>query len=165
MVFKTHNIHELLDDVVDGLLGHELDLSNITVSRNYDENIPEFVTDGNQLRQVFLNILKNAVDAMEDKPGTISITTELMNRKIHLKFEDTGRGMRQEQLSNVFVPFYTTKEVGKGTGLGLSVSYGIVKNLGGKIDVDSTPGEGSTFMIVLPVHKKIPKHRTKQFSD
>jgi two-component system NtrC family sensor kinase len=157
MDFKVHNIHELIDDVVDGLLGREMEVSNIEVVRRYDESIPEIVTDGNQLRQVFLNILNNAIDAMEGKPGRVTISTEPIDGKVCIGLADTGKGMSQQQLNNIFVPFYTTKEVGKGTGLGLSVSYGIIKNLGGKIEVHSRLGEGSTFTIRLPADQKNPR--------
>ena len=157
MDYKTHDVHKLIDDVVDGLLGHEMDVSNIEVLREYAEDIPDIVTDGNQLQQVILNILNNAVDAMEDGPGKISIVTRSVNRNISISLSDTGKGMNQQQLDNMFVPFYTTKEVGKGTGLGLSVSYGIVKDLGGKIEVSSRLGAGSTFTIILPTHHKIQR--------
>ncbi len=154
VVLKLHDIHRLIDDVIDGLLGHEMLVSNIEIVRMYDESLPEIITDGNQLEQVFLNILNNAVDAMENKPGVITITTEKMEDTVRISIADTGRGMTQEQLEQIFVPFYTTKEVGKGTGLGLSVSYGIIESLGGTIGVTSTPGMGSTFTIELPLQVK-----------
>ncbi|MFH1373085.1 MAG: ATP-binding protein [bacterium] len=152
---KKHDIHELIDEVVDGLLGPELIVSNIEIVRKYDTDIPELVTDGNQLEQVLLNILNNAVDAMHGEPGRISIVTTRQDKSVHISLSDTGKGMNRQQLENIFVPFYTTKEVGKGTGLGLSVSYGIVKNLGGKIEVNSALGQGSTFEIVLPINQKV----------
>lgn len=148
---KEHDIHELLDRVIDGILGHEMTVSNIEVVRKYDEDIPPLVTDSNQLQQVFLNILNNAIDALEDNPGTITVITEQHDDKVAISLADTGQGMSPHQMENIFVPFYTTKEVGKGTGLGLSVSYGIVKNLGGRIEVTSNPGRGTTFTIIFPV--------------
>ena len=151
---KQHDIHRLIDEVVDGLLGHEMTVSNIEVTRDYSDDVPELITDGNQLEQVLLNILNNAVDAMADRPGRISIVTKRVDNKVLISLSDTGRGMSQQQLENIFVPFYTTKEVGKGTGLGLSVSYGIIESLGGKIEVESSLGQGSTFTIVLPIHQK-----------
>ena len=152
---KKQDIHKLIDEVVDGLLGPELIVSNIEITKKYDADIPELVTDGNQLEQVLLNILNNAKDAMDGEPGRISIVTAKQDKNVHISLSDTGKGMNRQQLENIFVPFYTTKEVGKGTGLGLSVSYGIVKNLGGKIEVTSTPGQGSTYKIVLPMHQKV----------
>jgi len=151
---RQHDIHQLIDEVVDGLLGHEMKVSNIEITREYSNDIPKLVTDGGQLEQVLLNILNNAVDTMEDKPGRISIVTKQVDNQVLISFSDTGKGMSREQLENIFVPFYTTKEVGKGTGLGLSVSYGIIKSLGGKIEVESSLGKGSTFTIVLPIRLK-----------
>ena len=111
-------------------------------------------TDVNQLQQVFLNILNNAIDALDDNPGKISIITRLTKKKVQVIISDTGIGMTREQIEKIFLPFYSTKEVGKGTGLGLSVSYGIIKNMGGKIEAESTPGRGSTFILTLPLHCK-----------
>ena len=153
---KEQDIHKLIDEVVDGLLGHEMVVSNIEVTRDYGEDVPKLVTDGNQLEQVLLNILNNALDAMEDEPGKIAIVTRRTDDKVRINLSDTGKGMNREQLEHIFVPFYTTKEVGKGTGLGLSVSYGIVRDLGGEIEVQSSPGQGSTFTLVLPIHHETP---------
>jgi signal transduction histidine kinase len=111
-------------------------------------------TDGNQLQQVILNIVNNARDAIADKPGVISISTSLHRGKILVSIQDTGKGMTPDMLDKLFIPFFTTKEVGKGTGLGLSVSYGIIKGLGGEIKVESVPGEGSTFTLELPLRFK-----------
>jgi two-component system NtrC family sensor kinase len=147
---KPHNVHKLIDGVVDGLLGSEMAVSNIEIKREYGSNLPELITDGNQLQQVFLNIINNAIDALEGKPGKITIATSTNKDSIKVTVSDTGKGIPPEYLPRMFMPFFTTKEVGKGTGLGLSVSYGIIKNLGGKIEVDSTPGRGSVFTISLP---------------
>ncbi len=150
---KPQDIHALLDDVIDGILGDELTLSDTEITRQYDPDVPEIVTDANQLQQVILNIINNAVDAIGGKTGKIAISTKF-DRDVIISISDTGCGMTPEQMNQVFLPFFTTKEVGKGTGLGLSVSYGIVKNLGGTIEVESTPGKGSTFTIILPVKFK-----------
>lgn len=148
---KPHDIHFLIDGVVDGILGKEIEVSNITISREYGRDIPELVIDGNQFQQVLLNILNNGIDAIEGRPGKITITTERIGKNVLIAIADTGKGMTSDQREHIFVPFYTTKEVGKGTGLGLSVSYGIIKNLGGKIEVESKPGAGSRFSISLPL--------------
>jgi two-component system NtrC family sensor kinase len=150
---RPHDIHRLIDDVVDGFLIRELAASNIEVDRRYAEEVPRLLTDTNQLQQVVVNIMNNAVDAIGDKPGRITIATSFDDGTVRIGISDTGCGMTGEQLEKIFLPFYTTKEVGKGTGLGLSVSYGIIKNLGGRIEVDSTLGRGSTFTIILPVHR------------
>ena len=104
-----------------------------------------------QLNQVFLNMLVNAAHAIEDK-GTITVRSGLGEANhVWLEFSDTGAGIAPEHLNRIFDPFFTTKAVGKGTGLGLSLSYGIVKEHHGRIEVDSTVGMGTTFRIVLPV--------------
>jgi len=148
---RPHDIRALIDNVVDGFLVRELAAENIEIVRNYGDGIPALIVDEHQLQQVFLNILNNAVDAIGNQAGRITITTVRRNEEAHIAVADTGPGMNPEQLQKIFLPFYTTKEVGKGTGLGLSVSYGIIKNLGGRIDVKSRPGHGSTFTVVLPV--------------
>ncbi len=154
MDISPHSIHKIIDNVVDGILGKEMEVSNIEMVRQYDNNIPQMQTDANQLQQVLLNILNNAIDALEDNPGKISITTGLVKKKIQIIITDTGMGMTREQIEKIFLPFYSTKEVGKGTGLGLSVSYGIIKNMGGKIEAESTPGKGSSFILTIPLHSK-----------
>jgi two-component system NtrC family sensor kinase len=148
---RPHDIRALIDNVVDGFLVRELAAANIEIVRNYDDGIPALITDEHQLQQVFLNILNNSVDAIGDRSGTITISTARRGGHACVVIADSGVGMSPEQLAKIFVPFYTTKEVGKGTGLGLSVSYGIIKNLGGTIEVDSRPGKGSTFTVVLPI--------------
>ena len=148
---QPHNVNEIIDGVVDGLLGRELAVSDIDVVRNYDNTLPKVVTDRNQLQQVLLNILKNGIDALEEKPGTISIQTRRDGKWLRIAITDTGVGIAQDQLGRIFLPFYTTKDVGKGTGLGLAVSYGIVKDFGGEISVESTANVGSTFTVSLPL--------------
>jgi len=151
MEMKPHDINELLNGVVDDLLGQEMAVSNIKIVRNYSDGLPEIITDGNQLQQVLLNIVNNAVDAIERPPGQITISTFRVSNQVAITISDTGKGMTPEQLNRIFLPFYTTKPVGKGTGLGLSVSYSIMKNLGGKIEVNSELNKGSAFKILLPV--------------
>ncbi|HOP07476.1 MAG TPA: ATP-binding protein [candidate division Zixibacteria bacterium] len=145
-----YDIHEIIDGVIDDLLGPEFAVSNVKIERSYDRSVPRLTTDINQLQQVILNIINNATDAMGGRPGVITISTSRAAGKIMVAISDTGCGMTPEQLDKVFMPFFTTKEVGKGTGLGMSVSYGIVRGLGGTIEVDSVQGEGSTFTLVLP---------------
>ena len=147
---KPNDIHDLIDGVMDGLLSKEMAVENIEVVREYDRTIPPLVTDGNQLQQVFLNIFNNAADAIGGVAGTITIATSAENKFVRVAISDTGEGMDKEKINKIFMPFFSTKEVGKGTGLGLSVSYGIIKSLGGKIEVVSEVGKGSTFIIVLP---------------
>jgi len=145
-----HDVRALIDEVIDGLLGHELATSNIQLERRYADGLPEIVTDGNQLKQVILNLVNNAIDAT-DGAGKVTIVVDSEEDQLRIEVTDTGCGMPREQMEKVFLPFFTTKEVGKGTGLGLSVSYGIIKGLGGRISVQSEPGRGSTFTVTLPL--------------
>ncbi len=147
---REQDIHDLIDEVTDGLLGHELAVSNVEIIKDYGRDLSTVTTDRAQLQQVLLNLLNNAVDALNG-PGRITIATALRDSHLHLSVSDTGEGMTPEHMERIFQPFFTTKEVGKGTGLGLSVSYAIVKGMGGRIDVRSTPREGSTFTIVMPI--------------
>ncbi|MDP2785442.1 MAG: PAS domain S-box protein [Sulfurimicrobium sp.] len=117
--------------------------------------LPEIECIPSQLNQVFMNLLVNAGHAIEDR-GTITIRTGQDGDKVWVEIADNGKGISPEHLSRIFDPFFTTKPVGKGTGLGLSLSYGIVKKHHGEIEVDSTPGKGTTFRVRLPV-KQVEK--------
>jgi len=146
----THaGINAILEEVLGGFKEHALALDNVTVVRDFDAGLPEILVDPDQIRQVFLNLVNNAGDAIKG-PGRITIATRQDDRSVRVTITDTGTGMDGEQLKKIFDPFYTTKEVGKGTGLGLSVSIGIVETLGGTIEVQSMPGAGSAFTVVLP---------------
>jgi signal transduction histidine kinase len=103
---------------------------------------------------VFINILLNAVDALEGKKGTITTDFERDERVVRVRITDDGHGILSEHQSKIFEPFFTTKPVGQGTGLGLWVSYGIVKSFRGDIAVESTPGHGTSFCIILPLNPK-----------
>ncbi len=146
------NVNELIDDLVSGFFERELKIDNITITRKLNQNIPEILTSSNQLRQVIINLINNAHDAIKSG-GEIKISTDLNDNSVIIKIEDNGCGMTEEQLSKIFLPFYTTKPTGKGTGLGLSVSYSIVKNLGGSIEVKSKLNEGAEFTIIIPMTK------------
>lgn len=135
------------------LRAYQLRMDNIEVELDLDDAIPPTMLDENQIHQVFLNLLNNARDAVLEKGrgGSIKISTTYYSGKIVVKFEDSGVGMTQETANRIFDPFFTTKGVGRGTGLGLSISYGIVNEHGGNIYASSSPGEGTTFVVELPV--------------
>jgi two-component system, NtrC family, sensor kinase len=143
------DIHVVLEDVLGGFKEHALALDNVTVVRDFDPGVPEVSADPDQIRQVFLNLINNAGDAIRG-PGQITLSTRQDEATVRVTVTDTGTGMDGEELKKIFDPFYTTKEVGKGTGLGLSVSIGIVESMGGTIEVQSMPGAGSAFTVVLP---------------
>jgi two-component system NtrC family sensor kinase len=112
--------------------------------------LPEIMCCPGQLNQVFLNMLVNSVQAIEES-GEIRIATRTENDRIVIEISDTGCGIPEESLGEIFNPFFTTKEVGKGTGLGLSISYAIIEKHNGHIEVRSEVGKGTTFMIFLPI--------------
>jgi PAS domain S-box-containing protein len=123
------------------------------------ENLPALPLVADQIEQVFINILLNALDAISEKGGSgetwqgeISVRTSMNEENVMVTIEDNGKGIPERDLSKVFEPFFTTKNLGEGTGLGLWVSYGIVKSFGGDLQVESQLGEGSKFTITLPIH-------------
>lgn len=122
---------------------------NIKVKKDFDRCCPHINVDADQLEQVFMNIILNAAEAMPDG-GSLTITTLRKDDYVEINFADTGCGIRHKDISKIFDPFYSTKEVGKGIGLGLSVSYGILERNNGSIEVDSKMGKGTTFTLKFP---------------
>jgi len=114
-------------------------------------DIPEILCFPQQLNQVFLNLLVNAAHAMGENQGTIAVRTWSEKECVCVSVADTGCGIPDEIRHRIFEPFFTTKEVGKGTGLGLSISYEIIRKHGGEISVESEIGQGTTFIVRLPV--------------
>jgi two-component system NtrC family sensor kinase len=146
----THaDVNRILEEILGGFKERALALEDVSVVRDFDAHLPEIMVDADQIRQVFLNLINNAGDAIKGA-GRITISTRQDDSAVRITVKDTGVGMDVEQIKKIFNPFYTTKEVGKGTGLGLSVSIGIVQSMGGTIDVQSLPGTGSAFTVVLP---------------
>jgi len=143
------DIHSTVESLL--LLGKkEYSTKNIKIEKKFAENMPLIKAVSDQIKQVFLNLLNNAVDSCY-KGGTIAVQTEVQNRNVVVRFHDTGIGIKPEEIDHIFEPFFTTKPEVKGTGLGLSVSYGIIKEHGGKITVESAPGKGTTFSVTLPI--------------
>jgi len=124
--------------------------SGITIVRALSDDLPEITADASQLRQVFVNLAVNAIQAMPDG-GTLEVTTRRSGDRVVLSVEDSGVGMGDQVLEKIFIPFFTTKDVNEGTGLGLPVVHGIVTSHGGTIDVESSPGRGTRFRMELPV--------------
>jgi len=132
-----------------GSIGHQVSLEGVRIRREFDATIPPVPADGDQLRQVFANLVVNAVQAMPDG-GELTVTTRFVPARLSCTIivADTGRGIAPEHLTKIFQPFFTTR--GSGTGLGLAVSYGIIRAHGGSIQVTSTPQVGTTFTVTLP---------------
>lgn len=143
-------MNDLIDEVVDGFMERELKISNIELIRDYDPEMPHILTDRDQMRQVIQNLINNAVDAIGEK-GKITLASRRAGNEVKITVSDTGKGMAPEELEKIFLPFFTTKQAGKGTGLGLAISLNIVESMGGRIDVQSMPGAGTSFIITLPV--------------
>lgn len=147
------NIHEAIDDMV-ALIHKRFKERNIRLVKEFAEDVPKIEAVPDQLRQVILNILQNAEEAIPNRGGTVTLITSVIEDNVQIKIKDTGTGIPRETMKNIFDPFFTTKPAVKGTGLGLSVSYGIVKNHGGEILVDSLPACGTTFTIFLPIKQE-----------
>ncbi len=145
---RAVNLNSVIHHAID-LMKYDNRARNIVV-KEYLSEIPEVTTDENQITQVLINLILNAVDAMPEG-GTLSFRTNKLESNVVLSVADTGFGISREDLSRIFDPFFTTKE--KGTGLGLSVSYGIMKRLGGDIEVQSQPGQGTNFDLIVPVKR------------
>ena len=141
-------VREALSIVQYGKKVHDIDFT-----LDLADNLPRLDVVPDQLSQVFINILMNAVDALERKPGSIQIHSLLKGSEVRVAVRDSGKGIQPDDREKVFEPFYTTKEVGRGSGLGLWVSYGIVKSFGGEIFLESAIGKGSTFTVVLPARE------------
>jgi PAS domain S-box-containing protein len=135
------------------LVAHPLKTSQIQVVRQFGATLPAVRGSANKLQQVFLNLFLNARDAMPGG-GMLEVRTAAHNGSVEVEIADTGAGIAREHIHRIFDPFFTTKATGRGTGLGLSVSYGIIKEHSGKIDVRSTPGKGTSFHVEFPAVRK-----------
>jgi two-component system NtrC family sensor kinase len=142
-------ISELLDKTLE-MVNFQGRLKDVDVLRHYQEEAPVIHNNEGDLRQAFLSIIANAVDAMEGM-GTLVIETGTAGNSISIKISDTGPGIPPHLLNRIFDPFFTTKSQKGGTGLGLSIADKIIKENNGKIDVTSEEGKGTTFTIILPI--------------
>ncbi|MBI5755851.1 MAG: HAMP domain-containing protein [Nitrospirae bacterium] len=171
--FEQVNLNSVLNDSFT-LVTQQLKNHNIEIVKEFDETIPKIWGDHNRLEQVFLNLITNARDAMEEKgEGILTVQTRsVFNSKeegkealsgIRVILSDTGTGIEDNIMDKIFDPFFTTKEVGKGTGLGLSIGYSIIKEHGGTINVESRVGTGTRFTLEFPAERrKIPREKNKR---
>jgi len=158
-MLQPMHLHGVLDDALN-LIGQQLRRKNVQLERAFEADRDDINGDVDLLNQTFINFFLNAVEAMDDG-GTLTVRTVLIksrwyasrgagaSRRIRLSISDTGCGIRQEDQEKIFDPFFTTKSA--GTGLGLSVSHGIIEDHGATVDVESVPGEGTTFHILFPL--------------
>jgi two-component system NtrC family sensor kinase len=146
---KPIKINELVEGIL-LMMERQMRESNIKVETYFDEGIPEVMASTNQMRQVMLNLIKNAKEAMP-KGGTLTVRTTREDNKVLIHIQDTGAGIPEEIRDKIFEAFFTTKQKVKGVGLGLSVCYGIIKDHGGEIKVESEVDKGTSFKIHLPI--------------
>jgi two-component system NtrC family sensor kinase len=152
---KSAQVNDLIKEVVD-LSKQRARHSNVEIHTNLQDDLPTANLSPSEFQQVLLNLINNSLDAMGDKGGTVSITSKVDGEYALVEVADDGPGIPQANLPRVFEPFFTTKPVGKGTGLGLSICYGLVKKMGGAIEVESELGAGTTFRIRIPLPEQIP---------
>jgi len=152
------NINDPIRDVFK-VLGHQLKVHDIDVQLDLGPDLPDIMAEHNRLEQVFINLVSNAIDAMDQKSSQagaedmvklLTIKSFVKDGQVAVHVSDTGTGMSEEVKNKIFEPFFTTKKVGKGTGLGVSISYGIVRDYGGSIEIESEIGVGSTFKLLFP---------------
>lgn len=151
---KSIQLNDLLDEVI-SLSEQRAKYAGVAIHKQFSPKLPTVEASPTEMQQVFLNLINNALDAMDNKGGSIEISTHLHKNRVIVAVADTGPGMPEANLEKIFQPFFTTKPVGKGTGLGLAICYGIIKSLGGYIEVDSELDKGTTFYLHFPVEKPI----------
>ncbi len=144
------DVNEIIRNAIN-IVKYDRRAKQIKLEMDLNPDLPSIYLVADQLLQVFINILINAVDAIPEGQGMIRIRSFHQDGRVFIHFEDNGIGIPKEHLNKIFEPFFTTKQVGKGTGLGLSVSYGIIKNFNGEIRVQSEVNKGSVFIIEIPV--------------
>jgi len=146
-------INDLIEELVE-LSAQKAKYSNVTINTVLQKDLSPLHVSETEVQQVFLNLINNALDAMDKKGGVIDVTTLMEGDHIAVQVADNGPGIPEANLARIFDPFFTTKPVGKGTGLGLSICYGIIKKMGGEIDVHSVMEVGTTFRVLIPLPKQ-----------
>lgn len=154
------SLRQVVSDVLE-FQTKEAGYRSITINVDIPEEIPEFYSDRGKLQQIFINLVNNAFAAMKDG-GRLDISSRLSSDGTHIAttVSDTGCGIPEENIKKIFEPFFTTKSGSGGTGLGLSITYGLVKEIGGSINIKSSVGEGTTFIITLPLEYHVDKGET-----
>jgi signal transduction histidine kinase len=161
--FRSVELAPLIEKVI-GLLAHKIGEKQAHVECDVDQNLPPIQADPDQIQQVLLNLFLNSLHALPPggaikvkaamagaQNGKGAASTEVKEPRLVIELEDNGAGIAPEHIGQIFDPFFTTKDIGEGTGLGLSVSYGIVKDHGGEIRVESQPDRWTRFTILLPM--------------
>lgn len=161
---KKIDVHEGIEATI-RLLSQYYNSNHITIKRDYGA-LPLLECLAGQINQVWMNLLTNAAQAIGPGQGEVRIETRVEDENVLVRISDSGRGIKAEDIKRIFDPFFTTKAVGEGTGLGLSISYGILERHGGRINVESTPGEGTTFTTVIPLQAPgcVAQQNPKEFT-
>ena len=146
------DVNQVLRDVM-SFLKYDAQKRSVAVVEEMNYDLPAVAADSNRLKQIFINLVMNALQVMENGGALLLKTTMADERSIEVEIADSGCGIPQDKLSRIFDPFYTTKAAGEGTGLGLSICKKIVELMGGSIRVESSPGKGSTFVFTLPLER------------
>lgn len=146
------SLHQIIDDIV-MFSRHSLEQKGIEIKKEYAPDLKPILVILDQIKQVIINLINNSISACANG-GVITISTAEEKHNCIIRISDTGHGIKEDDLSRIFDPFFSTKDVAMGTGLGLSVCYGIIRRHGGTIEVASKVGEGTTFTIILPIMDK-----------
>jgi two-component system NtrC family sensor kinase len=133
-----------------GLTSQKTRYANVRIETELSPNLSSIHASPSELQQVLLNLVNNAIDAIERPGGTVTVATKAIGDEVVLEVRDTGKGIPEANLGRIFDPFFTTKPVGQGTGLGLPICYGIVEKMGGRITVESEIEKGTTFTVFIP---------------
>jgi signal transduction histidine kinase len=161
-VMEVFDVTRPLEDAM-SIVHHQLELQQVKLESSLAADLPSIHGSANQLQQVFMNLLINAQQAMGPEGGMVSVSTARRGTgHVEVIVRDNGSGIPKDIQKRIFDPFFTTKPNGTGTGLGLSVTYGIIKDHHGEILLDSSPGQGTTFTIVLPIAETSTKSATQR---
>ena len=148
--FSRIDVNGIVEEAL-AIMEHQLAIHHVKLRHELTPDLPHIIGNTNQLQQVMMNMLINAQQAAEGKPGTVTVSTGVHDHdRIEIRVQDDGPGIPKEMHAKLFEPFFTTKRTGKGTGLGLSVSYGIIKSHRGEITIENALGSGAVFVITLP---------------
>ena len=164
-ILEPTDINRVIEDAI-AIVDHQLSINRVKIVKNLAGDLPQIMASANQIQQVLMNLMINAQQALDGEPGRVGIMTSNRQGKwVEIIVKDTGPGMPEEVKAHIFEPFFTTKPAGKGTGLGMSVSYGIIRDHQGEIRVVSEPGQGATFIIILPITQENGTKETREADD
>jgi two-component system NtrC family sensor kinase len=155
-------LNDIVEEVI-GLTSQKTRYANVNIVTELDPSLPPIQASPTEIQQVLLNLVNNAIDAIERPNGTVTVVTRVEGDAVVLEVRDTGKGIPEANLARIFDPFFTTKPVGQGTGLGLSICYGIVEKAGGSITVESEIEQGTTFRTSFP--REAPDHDRSSTDD